>query len=69
MKNLSPEQHRRVKQSLGCKEKPSIWRVCSSDGGMGTAEGGLGGEGGDGRLFRQDGGIHMDMETFHIKMY
>lgn len=49
MKNLSPEQHCRVKHSRGCKEKPSIGGVCCSGGGMGTAEGGLGSEGGDGR--------------------
>lgn len=47
MKNLSPEQHRRVKQSRGCKEKPSIGGVCCSAGAMGTAEGGLGREAGD----------------------
>lgn len=47
IKNLSPEQHCRVKQSHGCKEKPSIWRVCCAGGRMGKAEGGWYSEEGD----------------------
>lgn len=38
-------------------------------GGMETAEGGLGSEGGDGREFKQNGGIHIHMEKFTKNMY